>query len=145
MVGWHHRLNGFVFGWTLGVGDGQGGLACCGSWGCKESDTTEPLNWTELSKQRPWSSTLTSDPKESVLTRSPLVGRSCYMTLGVSWNLGTLCLKFVVFATRWRCVASKHVVPLSPVRSLPVRLSAEDKIIHGKVLLMVTCKCARYF
>ena len=48
MVGWHHRLNGHGFGWALGVGDGQGGLACCGSWGCKESDTTEWLNWTGL-------------------------------------------------------------------------------------------------
>ena len=47
MVGWHHRLNGHGFGWTPGVGDGQGGLACCGSWGCKESDMTERLNWTE--------------------------------------------------------------------------------------------------
>ena len=36
------------FEWTLGVGDGQGGLACCNSWDCKESDTTERLNWTEL-------------------------------------------------------------------------------------------------
>ena len=44
MVGWHHRLNGHGFGWTLGVGDGQGGLSCCGSWSCKESDTTEQLN-----------------------------------------------------------------------------------------------------
>ena len=40
-------LDGHGFGWTLGVGDGQGGLACCGSWGRKESDTTERLNWTE--------------------------------------------------------------------------------------------------
>ena len=48
MVGWHHRLNGHGFGWTLGVGDGQGGLVCCGSWGRKESDTTEWLNWTNL-------------------------------------------------------------------------------------------------
>ena len=48
MVGWHHRLNGHGFGWTLGVGDGQGVLACCSSWGRKESDTTERLNWTEL-------------------------------------------------------------------------------------------------
>ena len=46
-VGWHHRLNGYGFGWTPGVGDGQGGLACCASWGHKESDTTELLNWTE--------------------------------------------------------------------------------------------------
>ena len=43
MVGWHHWLNGHGFGWTLGVGDGQGGLVCC--WGHKESDTTEQLNW----------------------------------------------------------------------------------------------------
>ena len=44
MVGWHHRLNGHRFGWTVEVGDGQGGLARCGSSGCKESDTTERLN-----------------------------------------------------------------------------------------------------
>ena len=44
MVRWHDRLNGHGFGWTLRVGDGQGGLACCGSWGRKESDTTEQLN-----------------------------------------------------------------------------------------------------
>ena len=48
MVGWHHWLNGHGFGWTLGIGDGQGGLACCDSWGHKESNTTEWLNWTEL-------------------------------------------------------------------------------------------------
>ena len=40
MVGWHHRLSGNGFGWTPGVGDGQGGLSCCGSWGHKELDTT---------------------------------------------------------------------------------------------------------
>ena len=48
MIGWHHWLDGHGFGWTPGVGDGQGGLACCNSWGHKESDTTERLNWTEL-------------------------------------------------------------------------------------------------
>ena len=46
MAGWHHRLNGCEFEWTLAVGDGQGGLACCDSWGHKESDTTDRLNWT---------------------------------------------------------------------------------------------------
>ena len=45
MVGWHHWLNGHGFGWTPVVGDGQGFLACCGSWGHKESETTEWLNW----------------------------------------------------------------------------------------------------
>ena len=48
MAGWHHRLDGRESEWTVGVGDGQGGLACCNSWGRKESDTTEWLNWTEL-------------------------------------------------------------------------------------------------
>ena len=48
MARWHHRLNGREFEWTPGVGDGQGGLVCCDSWGHKESDTTEWLNWTEL-------------------------------------------------------------------------------------------------
>ena len=48
MVGWHHWLNGHEFEQVLGVGDGQGGLACCSPWGCEELDTTEQLNWNEL-------------------------------------------------------------------------------------------------
>ena len=44
MAGWHHRLDGHEFEWTPGVGDGHGGLACCDSWGHKESDMTERLN-----------------------------------------------------------------------------------------------------
>ena len=45
MAGWHHRLDGHEFEWTLGVGNGQGGLACCNSWGRKEWNMTEWLNW----------------------------------------------------------------------------------------------------
>ena len=56
MTGCHHWLNGRESGWTLGVGDGQGGLACWDSWGRKESDTTEWLNWTELNWREDWSS-----------------------------------------------------------------------------------------
>ena len=47
MVGWHHWLYGHEFEQALGVGDGQGGLACCSPWSCKESDMTEQLNWTK--------------------------------------------------------------------------------------------------
>ena len=50
-VGWHHQHNGHGFGWIPGVGDGQGVLGCCDSWGRKESDTTEWLNWTEHSSK----------------------------------------------------------------------------------------------
>ena len=54
MAGWHHWLDGRESEWTPGVGDGQGGLACCDSWGRKESDTTERLNWTELKGNQAW-------------------------------------------------------------------------------------------
>ena len=52
MARWHHRLDGRGSEWTPGVGDGQGGLAGCDSWGRKESDTTEWLNWTELNTEK---------------------------------------------------------------------------------------------
>ena len=52
MAGWHHWLDGREFEWTLGVDDGQGGLACCDSWGHKESDTTERLIWSESRYQK---------------------------------------------------------------------------------------------
>ena len=55
MFRWHHQLDGHGFGWTLGVGDGQGGLTCCASWGHKESFITEWLNWTELKRSLPFS------------------------------------------------------------------------------------------
>ena len=48
MARWHHLLDGCESEWTPGVGDGQGGLACCDSWGRKESDTTERLIWSDL-------------------------------------------------------------------------------------------------
>ena len=52
MIGWHHRLDGHGFGWTLGDGDGQRCLAYCGSWVQKEFETTEWLNWTGLKYER---------------------------------------------------------------------------------------------
>ena len=52
MAGWHHLLDEHEFGWTPRVGDRQGGLACCNSWGHKELDTTEQLNWAELKHWR---------------------------------------------------------------------------------------------
>ena len=48
IAGWHHRLDGHEFEWTPGVGNGQGGLECCNSWGHKRLDMTERLNWTKL-------------------------------------------------------------------------------------------------
>ena len=58
MAGWHHWVNGRESQRTPGVGDGQGGLACCDSWGRKKSDITEWLNWTELKIHHLWSPTI---------------------------------------------------------------------------------------
>ena len=73
MVGWHHQLNGHGFGWTPGVGDGQGGLVCCGSRGHKELDTMERLNWTE---GFPGGSVVKNSPGNAGDTGSIPVGRS---------------------------------------------------------------------
>ena len=54
MAGWHRQLNGHDFEWTPGVGDGQGGLACCSSWSHRESDTTMQLNWTSHCDSETW-------------------------------------------------------------------------------------------
>ena len=61
-AGWHHWLDGCESEWTPGVGDGQGGLACCDSWGHKESDTTEQLNWVHHEKHwTGWSTSWNQD------------------------------------------------------------------------------------
>ena len=52
MAGWYHQVDGRESEWTPGVGDGQGGLVCYSSWGRKESDTTERMNWTELKQNQ---------------------------------------------------------------------------------------------
>ena len=61
MAGWHHWLDGRESGWTPRVGDGQGGLVCFDSWGRKESDMTERLNWSELN----WRCNLKNEEKFS--------------------------------------------------------------------------------
>jgi len=67
MAGWHHWLDGHESEWTPWVGDGQGGLACCDSWRCKDSDTTEWLNWTELGMRHARSEIINSVPKNVCL------------------------------------------------------------------------------
>ena len=68
MAGWHHWLDGRKFEWTPGVGDGHGGLECCNSWGCKESDTTERLNCTESPSCSPILSVLATADSQLRLT-----------------------------------------------------------------------------
>ena len=79
MTGWHHWLDEHEFRWTPGVGDGQGGLACCNSWGRKESDTTERLNWTE--------SLITPDGSVAE-RRYSFSGKKHFSIWGPMWSLG---------------------------------------------------------
>ena len=121
MAGWHHRLDGRESEWTLGVGDGQGGLACCDSWGRKEWDMTEWLNWTEFSF--PYKTVLPmfliNDTDLTVLFvsmmqilfgRWPLLGKRCPYIL--SGNLGDFCFVCLAVLTRkslWGHCRRKHV------------------------------------
>ena len=76
MAGWHRQLYGRESGWTPGVGDGQGGLACCDSWGRKESEMTERLDWTEE---------FTIEGKLPYGYRPPVFNQNMY-NLKSSWN-----------------------------------------------------------
>ena len=76
MAGWHHQLDGCEFEWTPGVGDGQGGQACCDSWGRKELDTTEQMNWTELN----WYMTMSTTKRDNFIS-SLLIWRVSVMQI----------------------------------------------------------------
>ena len=90
MVGWHHRHDGYEFERAPGVGDRQGGLVCCSPWGCKESDTTERLNWTDtLPCNFLWSCCFNAHPHaaEVWLCTSSYTGGE---------NLDTICLDCLI-------------------------------------------------
>ena len=95
MGGWHHWLDGRESEWTLGVGDGQGGLACWDSWGHKESDTTERLNWIELKFK---SSQLTHNASGLPKRKSSCVSSSWW-----SESCSVVCL----FVTPWTTQGSQ--------------------------------------
>ena len=73
MTGWHHWLDGRESQWTLGLGAGQGGLACCHSWGRKESNTTEWLDWTELNKHLVHTTEIVPSLRISALGKFPFL------------------------------------------------------------------------
>ena len=95
VAGWHHQLNGHEFGWTPGVGVGQGGLAWCNSWDHKESDMTEQRNWTELN--RTMCQTLRFlDIVSHLIFKRTLWGRYCYFQCFIQHAVNTN-FKFSVF------------------------------------------------
>ena len=111
MAGWHHELDGHEFEWTLGAGYGQGGLACCNSWGCKELDTTERLNWTELNSH-PYMTT----GKTIALARRTFVGKVMSLLLNMLSRL------VITFLPR-----SKHLL-ISWLQSLSAVILEPPKI-----------------
>ena len=92
MTGWHHQLDGHEFGWTLGVCDGQGGLACCDSWGHRESDTTERLNWIFH-----YICTISSVPIRLLMDIRLFVSMFWLLWIVLLWTLGCMCLFEIVF------------------------------------------------
>ena len=102
MVGCYHQLSGQEFRWTPGVGDGQGGLACCGMWSRKESDMTERLNWTELKaiKLFSWNLCLVSFGARMEY-RSPISGAFAF---AVTCVCGCVCVCV------WMCVYVRDIL-----------------------------------
>ena len=107
MAGWHHRLYGREFEWTPGVGDGQGGLAFCDSWGLKESDMTERLNWTELN------CTLIYDTNHFIFL---MVNLNLYYAIFKKY-------KFVYF--NWRLITLQYCIGFKPAFSSPLHFHQE--------------------
>ena len=102
MVGWHQWLSGHGFGWTLGIGDGQRGLACCSPWGRKESDT-EWLNWTELKSKLRYHLTVV----RMVIIKKSTNNKFWRGCGGMKWYIGEW--KGTLLYSWWKC---KLVQPL---------------------------------
>ena len=134
MVGWHHRLNGYGFGWTLGVGDGQGGLLCCSSWGHKvghncvtKLNIANNLNWIilclrELSctlsgVQHPWPL-----PTKSISITLPVVPRQVKTS-----QVENHWIEQILFQTYLSVTTSFEILAKSP-KSEPSSLSANQQI-----------------
>ena len=97
MAGWHHRLDGCESEWTPGVGDGQGGLACCDSWVRKESDTTEWLKWNELNLEEEGEKDISSSWKGKEETLQVIQFKSCLYCSCTWWLREVLqCLRISV-------------------------------------------------
>ena len=100
MAGWHHGLDGREFMWTPGVGDRQGGLVCCNSWGQNELDMTEPLNWTELN----WRTYRLTTP-----TMKKQRGTRGCLTAGRTRKHQIACKYPLEIATKWFESSSKNL------------------------------------
>ena len=109
MTGWHHRLDGLEFEWTPGDGNGQGGLACCDSWGRKESDTAEWLDWTELN----WD-------------------KYQYICLGITWPQSPLVLKWLYFSFSMCSAIVYTIVHISKLKTIFWKMTVFNDIMISK-------------
>ena len=123
MVGWHHPLYGHEFEQALGVGDGQGGLACCSPRGCKELDTTERLNWTE--------SVAVSPPSLLFMAFSWRVAVSPVFSFGLAWDFLRISLRLCIFGKN----SAEAMLHPHGVLSGPTRC---PHLISGDGLTLVT-------
>ena len=127
-VGWHHRLNGHGFGWTPGVGDGQGSLACCSSWGCRELDMTEWLNWTESTE-----TTFVEITPKICMSPNPSLVSQPLLDFCALWDTVHHCLLYLFMTT-----ACGTLVPQPGMKPVPSAVSvwSPNHWTLGKSLLL---------
>ena len=107
MVGWHHRLNGHEFEQTPGVGDGQGSLACCSLWGCKESDTTELTELMTYDMEQFFRCLI--DIRMSPPMRCPFRAYAhCWIRLFIFLSLSFKSALYVLDSNCFSCVFCRH-------------------------------------
>ena len=128
MAGRHHQLDGHESGWTPGVGDGQGGLACCDSWGHKESNTTERLKWTELNWEQETclscSPRFCQQPRHCQAHRRALVNISHICTWVTASSLDSVSTQHLFF---WPCPMVYGVLISSPgIEPMPLAVRAKN-------------------
>ena len=129
MVGWHHQLDGHEFEQASGVGDGQGGLVYCSSWGHKELDMTEQLNWAEWRK---------SNRNSSYLNK---YNRLFLSTLKISWSLN---YRIVTEISMYTDVIFKITVTWRRGKESCIVLQSFSSTLNGKWLMLITLWKAKY-
>ena len=138
MVGWYHRLNGHGFRWTPGIGDEQGGLACCGPWGHKQSDMSERLNLLTHKNTKPGCLIFVNDNNEGNITLKERI--IMLLIFGIIFAM-----LYAISFTEWTPIGSSSIDGLQSRYFIPIVLLFYIALSNNLIKLNVKNKYRFYF